>query len=88
MPGCCARRILAKEVVAFPVLGRPYGARHTPRQLGQTFANTCSMHEAQNVHSQLQIRASVEFGSNILLQCSHVGLSSSMMFLYRTCLPD
>lgn len=53
-----------------------------PPQLGQTFPRTCSTQATQNVHSYQQIRASIESGGSALLQCSHVGLSSSMVPSY------
>jgi hypothetical protein len=49
-----------------------------PPQFGQTLPNTVPAQCAQNVHSYEQIRASSESGGNALLQCSQVGLSSSM----------
>src|SRR4051794_31870598 len=49
-----------------------------PPQFGQTFLRTVSTHAAQNVHSYEQMRASREFGGNARLQCSQVGLSSSI----------
>jgi hypothetical protein len=51
-----------------------------PPQFGQTLPNTASTHAAQNVHSYAQMRASSELGGRALLQCSQVGLSSSMEF--------
>ena len=53
-----------------------------PPQFGQTFAKMVSTHVAQNVHSYEQMRASMESGGNGLLQCSHVGLSSSTVLSY------
>jgi hypothetical protein len=38
---------------------------------------------AQNVHSYVHMRASSELGGSALLQCSHVGRSSSTVFPYR-----
>jgi hypothetical protein len=49
-----------------------------PPQFGQTFFNMVSTHVAQKVHSYEQMRASSESGGNALLQCSQVGLSSSI----------
>src|SRR5262252_4067884 len=49
-----------------------------PPQFGQTFPSTPSTQGAQNVHSNEQMRASVESGGNGSLQCSQVGRSSSM----------
>src|ERR1700759_3891972 len=48
-----------------------------PPQFGHTFDKTPSTQAAQNVHSYEQMRASVESGSNGLLQFSYFGLSSS-----------
>jgi len=50
-----------------------------PPQLGQTFPRTVSTQVAQNVHSYEQMRASSESGGSGLLQCSQVGLSSSIV---------
>jgi hypothetical protein len=58
------------------LIGR--GAKPPP-QLGQTFSSTVSTQSAQNVHSKLQMRAVVESGGNAVLQCSQVGLSSSIV---------
>jgi hypothetical protein len=35
----------------------------------------------QKVHSKLHIIASIEFGANFVLQCSHVGRSASIYSL-------
>lgn len=48
-----------------------------PPQFWQTLASTVSTQERQNVHSNVQIIASVESGGNGLLQFSQVGLNSS-----------
>jgi len=58
-----------------------------PPQFGQTLLRTFSTHEAQNVHSYVQMRASSELGGRVLLQCSQVGLSSSrwLLFVRLTC---
>jgi hypothetical protein len=42
-----------------------------------------STHAAQNVHSYVQMRASTASGGSGVLQCSHVGLSSSIVFLAK-----
>lgn len=55
-------------------------ATKPPPQFGQTSLNTVSTHAAQNVHSYAQMRASSESGGRALLQCSQVGLISSMEF--------
>jgi len=49
-----------------------------PPQFGHTFSRTSSTHAGQNVHSYEHIRASSESGGSGLLQCSHVGRSSSI----------
>jgi hypothetical protein len=58
--------------------GRRGRASSSPPQFGQRAANT-SEHEAQKVHSNEQIRASVVDGGKSLLQHSQFGLSSSMV---------
>jgi len=50
-----------------------------PPQFGHTFSSTVSMQLRQKVHSYEQIIASVESAGNEVLQCSQVGLSSSMV---------
>ena len=52
-----------------------------PPQFGHTCFKTVSIQSAQNVHSNVQIMASVELNGNDLLQCSQVGLISSISFL-------
>ena len=49
-----------------------------PPQFEQTLKSTCSTHVRQKVHSYEQMRASVELGGKGVLQCSQLGLSSSM----------
>src|SRR5688500_7245994 len=44
-----------------------------PPQLGQTLPRIDSTHPAQNVHSNVQIRASRESGGSGRVQCSQVG---------------
>jgi hypothetical protein len=61
------------------VVGRTGRGAKPPPQLGQTFANTVSTQVAQKVHSKLQMRACVEAGGSAALQCSQVGLRSSMV---------
>jgi hypothetical protein len=53
-------------------------AQKPPPQFGQTFSKMFSTQGRQNVHSNVQIIASVEFGGNAALQFSQVGRSSSM----------
>lgn len=54
-----------------------------PPQLEQTLPKSFSTQAAQNVHSNEQIRASNESGGRATLQCSHVGLSSSIAPSFR-----
>ncbi len=49
-----------------------------PPQLGQTFSKMFSTHWIQNVHSKVQIMASLESFGNILPQFSQLCLSSSI----------
>lgn len=49
-----------------------------PPQFGHVFFRMVSTQVAQKVHSYVQMRASVAAGGNALLQCSQIGLSSSM----------
>jgi hypothetical protein len=51
-----------------------------PPQFGQVWFKRVSTQVLQNVHSKVQIMASVELKGNDLLQCSHVGLISSIFF--------
>src|SRR5207247_7398699 len=60
------------------VLGRMGRGANPPPQLGHTSCSTVRTHVWQNVHSKLQIIASVEAGGSGVLQCSQVGLNSSM----------
>src|SRR5690242_6669607 len=58
--------------------GRTGRGTKPPPQLGQTPSSTCSTQSWQKVHSNEQMRASVEDGGSGLLQCSQVGRNSSM----------
>jgi hypothetical protein len=58
--------------------GRIGRGANPPPQLGHTLARTLSTHCAQNVHSNEQISAWVLWAGNAVLQCSQLGLSSSM----------
>jgi hypothetical protein len=49
-----------------------------PPQFEQTFRRTVSTQTRQKVHSKLQIMASIDSGGRARLQCSQVGLNSSM----------
>ena len=59
--------------------GRTGLGQKFPPQFGQTFSITSSTQRVQNVHSNVQMAASVELGGSGLLQCSQVGLSSSIL---------
>src|SRR5690606_36416169 len=67
--------------------GPPFGAgrigrgANPPPQLGQTFRRTVSTQSAQKVHSNVQIRASMEEGGRSLSQYSQFGLSSKAMLI-------
>ena len=83
--GRCFTLVLAgslpRKLSPFQFLdGRIGRGTKPPPQFGQTFPNIVSTHVAQNVHSYVQMRASGEAGGNALLQCSQVGLSSSMVY--------
>ena len=58
--------------------GRRGRTTNSPPQLGHLLLSTVSAQEAQNVHSNEQIRASVESGGKSLPQHSQFGRSSSM----------
>jgi hypothetical protein len=51
---------------------------NSPPQFGQRPASTVSAHDAQKVHSNEQMRASVESGVSALSQHSQDGRSSSI----------
>src|SRR5258706_8706115 len=61
-----------------------------PPQLGHTSPRISLTQLRQNVHSKLQIRASVESAGKGFAQCSQMGLSSSMesRIIYRAALAD
>ncbi len=64
------------------VAGRIGRREKPPPQFGHTLASTCSTQSAQNVHSNVQIIASVELGGKGLSQFSQVGRSSSMGLIF------
>ncbi len=55
-----------------------------PPQLGHTFMSKVSTQALQNVHSKLQIMASVESGGSALPQASQLGRSSSTAATVRS----
>ena len=61
------------------VAGRIGRGTKPPPQFGQTLSSVVSTHFAQNVHSYVQIRASVDAGGKSLSQHSQFGLISSAM---------
>lgn len=85
-PGSCGRAVGASGPLrsveagnlASAVAGRIGRWTRLPEQLGQTPCKTPSAQLRQNVHSKLQITASVLSAGNSLPQCSQSGLSSSM----------
>jgi hypothetical protein len=84
--GMCLTLVLAgslpRKLSPFQFLdGRIGLGTKPPPQFGQTLPRILSTHAAQNVHSYVQMRASSESGGSGLLQCSQVGLSSSMMIV-------
>jgi hypothetical protein len=74
-------RVLAGGLLASLLAGRRGRATSSPPQFGHLPARTVSAHVAQKVHSNEQIRASVESGGRSLLQHSQPGLSSSISML-------
>jgi len=63
--------------------GRRGRVTNSPLQFGHLPPRTVSAHDAQNVHSNEQIRASVESGGKSLSQHSQLGLSSSISFSWQ-----
>lgn len=59
------------------ITGRIGRGTKFPEQLGQMWLRTFSTHSIQNVHSNVQIKASVDSGGKSLSQHSQFGLSSS-----------
>ena len=58
--------------------GRIGRGANPPPQLGHTFPKTSVTHVAQNVHSNVQMRAFFDSGGRSLSQHSQLGRSSSM----------
>lgn len=59
------------------VAGRMGRGANPPPQFGQTLNSTLSTQSAQNVHSNVQIRAAVDEAGRSLSQHSQLGRSSS-----------
>lgn len=55
----------------------------SPPQFGQAPWSKESTHDAQKVHSKVQILASSDSGGKSLLQHSQSGRNSSLMFVYH-----
>ena len=68
---------LAGDFISFS-FGRTGRFSNPPPQLGQTLNKIVSTHSLQNVHSKVQIIASVLLGGNFLPQFSQTGLSSNI----------
>jgi hypothetical protein len=64
------------------VAGRMGRGVKPPPQFGQTLSSLCSTQSAQNVHSNVQIMASVADGGRSLSQYSQFGRSSSAIAVY------
>ncbi len=83
---CRTRSLAGRAPKNSPALhsrfGRTGRGAKPPPQLGHTSCSTESAHAAQNVHSKLQMRASVACGGRGRLQCSQPGRSSSMHSSY------
>lgn len=61
-------------------LGRIGLGENPPPQLGQTLFKRFSTHCLQNVHSKVQMQASVDSGGRSLSQYSQLGLSSNILY--------
>src|SRR5262249_39415765 len=73
-----AGRVVSPTPARHSFFGRIGRGAKPPPQFGQTLCSTFSTHSAQNVHSKLQMRASVAPGGRSLSQYSQLGLSSNM----------
>ncbi len=62
------------------LVGRCGRDTKSPPQLGQMPPSTVSTQVAQNVHSKVQIIASIDSGGKSLLQHSQFGRNSSIIF--------
>ena len=81
--GLCTTLVLAgcwvKQLPSFQLICGLTGLGvKPPPQFGQTLNKISSTQSRQKVHSKVQIMASVDSGGSDLLQCSQVGLSSSI----------
>ncbi len=71
-------RVVEAGYIASFAAGRRGRTTNSPPQFGQVFLNFVSAHEPQNVHSKVQMRASVESFGKSRLQHSQLGRSSSI----------
>ena len=76
-------RLVDPGLSASLLAGRRGLATNSPPQLGHLPPSTASAQDAQNVHSNEQMRASPDSGGRSLLQHSQFGLSSSMSTPFR-----
>ena len=75
--GLCTRVVDAGYFASFAA-GRRGRPTNSPPQFGHVFFNLVSAHALQNVHSNVQMRASVESFGRSRLQHSQLGRSSSI----------
>jgi len=81
-------RLVEGGLFASLAAGRTGRGAKFPPQFGQTPRSLSSTHSRQNVHSKVQIMASVADGGKSLSQHSQLGRSSSMGHLRRPRLPS
>ena len=81
-PAAFNTRLVDAGVLASLLAGRRGLIKSSPPQLGHIPPSTPCAQATQNVHSNEQIRASMESGGKSLSQHSQPGLNSSMMFLH------
>jgi hypothetical protein len=79
-PSCFKTRVVDAGYLANAAAGRRGRSTSSPLQFGHLPPNKPSEHVTQNVHSNVQILASVESGGRSRLQHSQFGLSSSIGF--------
>jgi len=71
--------LIEAEYFSISFLGRMGRSTKLPAQLGHTFLKISSAHALQYVHSKEHIIASVDVFGKSLLQCSQLGLISSIL---------
>lgn len=76
-------RLLEGGLLASLLAGRRGRTTNSPPQFGHLPPRTVSAHDAQKVHSNEQMRASVDSGGKSLSQHSQLGLSSSISFSWQ-----